>query len=92
MGNLLYGKPETYVDGNGKTRSHASFKESTNGQLVSRMEQTGKDAGTLIVETLYDVPADIYNGVKSAFNKDLGGVALAAASLFLPQIMESGLK
>jgi hypothetical protein len=52
LGNLLYGKPKTYKDGYGKTRSHASFKESANGQLVQRMGETAKDAGNLVATGL----------------------------------------
>ena len=92
LGNLLYGEPEKYTDGHGKPRSHASFAESANGQMVNKMKDTGKDTGHLIVSTLADVPVDIYDGVKSAVNGDWNGVTLAAASLALPQIAESALK
>ena len=52
LGNLLYGKQETYKDGNNQERKDASFKESTNGQLVQRMGETAKDTGELVATGL----------------------------------------
>lgn len=52
LGNLLYGKQETYKDGYGTERKDASFKESANGQLVQRMGETAKDAGGLVATGL----------------------------------------
>jgi hypothetical protein len=52
LGNLLYGKQETYKDGYDTERKDASFKESANGQLVQRMEETAKDAGGLVATGL----------------------------------------
>lgn len=52
LGNLLYGKPETYKDGYDIERKDADFKESANGQLVQRMWETAKDAGNLVATGL----------------------------------------
>ena len=52
IGNLLYGKQETYKDGNNQERKDASFDESANGQLVQRMGETAKDAGGLVATGL----------------------------------------
>lgn len=52
LGNLLYGKQQTYKDGNNQERKDASFKESANGQLVQRMGETAKDAGGLVATGL----------------------------------------
>lgn len=37
LGNLLYGKQETYKDGDNQERKDASLNESANGQLAQRM-------------------------------------------------------
>ena len=52
LGNLLYGKQETYKDGNNQERKDADFKESANGQLVQRMGETAKDVGGLVATGL----------------------------------------
>lgn len=52
IGNLLYGKQETYKDGNNQERKDATFKESANGQMVQRMGETAKDAGNLALTGL----------------------------------------
>ena len=52
LGSLLYGKQETYKDGNNQEREDASFNESANGQLVQRMVETAKDAGELVATGL----------------------------------------
>ena len=44
---MLYGEPETYIDGYGKERQHASLEESANGQELQRMGDTAKTAGKI---------------------------------------------
>lgn len=56
------------------------------------MKQTAKDDATLVAETVADIPVDIYHGLKSVATGDLPGVAIAATSLFLPEVFEGGLK
>lgn len=64
LGNLLYGKQKTYKDGYGTERKDASFKESTNGQLVQRMGDTAKDAGSLALTGLaFDNPLTASNAM-----------------------------
>lgn len=48
IGRLLYGKPETYIDGYGVERKDAEFKESANGQLVKDMGKTAKKDALII--------------------------------------------
>ena len=52
VGELLYGKPTEYTDGDGGKRQDATFKESANGQMVQRMGETAKDAGNLALTGL----------------------------------------
>ena len=52
VGELLYGKPTEYTDGYGVKHQDATFKESTNGQLVQRMGETAKNAGNLALTGL----------------------------------------
>lgn len=52
IGDLLYGKQETYKDGNNQERKDATFNESANGQMVQRMGETAKDAGNLALTGL----------------------------------------
>ena len=52
IGELLYGKPKTYTDGDGNEKQDATFKESANGRLVQRMEETAKGAGNLVLTGL----------------------------------------
>ena len=52
IGNLLYGKQQTYKDGDNQERKDASFNESANGQLVQRMGETAKDVGELSANVL----------------------------------------
>lgn len=92
LGNLLYGKQETYKDGNNQERKDASFKESANGQLVQRMGDTVKGVGRTIAENFLDVPMDVYSGIESGIKGDWAGVGLSAASLFLPQMLEQSIK
>ena len=47
LGRLLYGKPETYKDGYGTERQHASLPESANGQELQRMGDTAKTTGKI---------------------------------------------
>ena len=70
IGNLLYGKPETYKDGYDTERKDADFKESTNGQLVQRMRNTGKDVGQLTADVMFDTASDIYYTGKSLIEGD----------------------
>lgn len=70
LGNLLYGKQETYKDGNNQERKDASFKESANGQLVQRMGDTVKGVGRTIAENFLDVPMDVYSGIESGIKGD----------------------
>lgn len=92
VGRLLYGKPETYTDGYGAERKDADFKESANGQLVQRMKETATSAGRTVADNLLDVPMDIYSGIESGIKGDWTGVGLAAASVVLPQALETGVK
>lgn len=52
IGNWLYGESKTYTDGNNAKRQDATFKESANGQMVQRMGETAKDAGSLALTGL----------------------------------------
>lgn len=70
LGNLLYGKQETYKDGNNQERKDASFKESANGQMVQRMKETTVSAGRTVADNLLDVPMDIYSGIESGIKGD----------------------
>lgn len=51
LGKKLYGNT-TYTDGYGAQRSNASFKDSANGKLISRMGNTAKDAAKITVAGL----------------------------------------
>lgn len=92
LGKLLYGEPETYTDGYGQERSHASLEESANGQQLKRMKDTAVGAGTMIAENVADTAMDAGHAVMSATKGDLKETLMYGSFLVLPQIAEAGVK
>lgn len=86
VGQLLYGKPETYKDGYGAERKDADFKESANGQLVQRMGETGRDVGQLTADVMFDTASDIYYAGKSLIEGDWKNAGLNLAFIALPMV------
>lgn len=92
LGKLLYGEPETYTDGYGKTRSHASLEESANGQQLKRMKDTAVGAGKVVAENVADTAMDVGHAAISASKGDWKDAAMYASFIALPQIAEAGVK